>query len=375
MATPQPVTIVLAAATGLGYGRGVLRGAVRYAKLRRGCNIMPVPLETIPELKTWPPDFGYVVQAGRIDLAQDLAGRQTAVVNIADNDESLLLLPTIISDHREIGRLAAEHFLSRGDQRIAFFGPPDWYSRLRLEGLRHRLDTDPQTAEAPWAANEQELRSWLRGQRMPVAIMAAHDAAAQQALDIVQRMDLRIPEQVAILGVDNDELICEASRIPLSSVAIDAVRIGFEAARAVDEMLAGRQPDIPQPMLIPPLGVVTRRSSEVTAVEDELVARAVTWMQVHLQEPLTIEELLENLPVSRRKLEKRFQTSLGRSPGQELRRLRVERLKLLMDTTDLPLARLASEVGLASASVLCQIFSRETGMSPSRYRQRGRLPQ
>lgn len=335
---------------------------------------MPMPLESVPDLARWSPEYGLVVQAHDLELARQLADLRAVAVNVADNHEELPL-PTVISDHRAIGALVAEHLTARGFRRFLFFGPDDWYARLRFEGFREGLARAKPPADAAHARTAEDLRAWMAAQRLPVAVMAAHDAAAQGVLDVVRRLRLRVPEDVAVVGVDNDELICEAGQIPLSSVAVDAVRIGFEAARAVERMLAKAAPGPPALQVIPPLGVVTRRSSEVTAIEDGLVAQAVAWLTGHLQQPLTIEDLLENLPVSRRHLEKRFRAALGRSPAQELRRLRLERLKLLLDTTDLPLPRLAAEVGLASPAVLCQLFQRETGMTPGAYRRRGGLPQ
>lgn len=205
--------------------------------------------------------------------------------------------------------------------------------------------------------------------------MAANDSAARHVVDVAHSLGLRVPEQVAVIGVDNDELLCEASPVPLSSVAVDAVRIGFEAARMLDAWLAGQRPQLTQPLLIPPLGVVTRQSSDASAIEDALVAQAVAWLQNHLRQPINIERLLDDLPVSRRQLELRFRLALGRTPAAELRRLRIERIKTLIDSTDLPFARIADEVGLASPAVLSQIFSREVGLTPSQYRQRARLPE
>lgn len=372
--TVEPVTIVVAAATGLGYGRGVLRGVTRYGKLRRGCNVMPMPIESLPDLARWQPDYGFVVQAYDLTLARQMADLPSAVVNVADNHDELPL-PTIISDHRAIGAMVAEHFLARGFQRFLFFGPSDWYARLRFQGFREHLDQARPGTVVECIREGETLQRQLSQQRLPVAVMAAHDGVAQGVLNLARQLHLRVPEDVAVVGVDNDELICEAGQIPLSSVAVDAVRIGFEAARAVDHLLS-RPPRHPPPIqIVPPLGVVTRQSSEVTAIEDELVAHAVAWLAAHLQQPLTIEDLLEHFPVSRRHLEKRFLAALGRSPAQELRRLRIERVKLLLDTTDLSLSRVAAEAGLASSAVLCQMFQREMGMTPGGYRQRGRLPE
>lgn len=134
---PDPITFVVAAATGLGYGRGVLRGVYRYAKLRPNCRVLLMPPDSLPELARWNP-FGFIVQADNLDLARQLAQLPAAIINIADN-HSDLPLPTIISDNVAIGACVADHFIARGFKRLAFFGPTDWYSHLRAHGFHARL--------------------------------------------------------------------------------------------------------------------------------------------------------------------------------------------------------------------------------------------
>jgi LacI family transcriptional regulator len=182
---------------------------------------------------------------------------------------------------------------------------------------------------------------------------------------------LRVPEDVAVVGVDNDELICETSRVPLSSVAVSAERIGFEAASLLERMMKGEAVDV-GPLCIPPQGVVVRQSSDVLAIEDENVADALRYIADNAHKPIGVEDVLDHLTISRRQLEKRFQTVLGRSPAAEIRRIRIEKAKHLMDSTNLPLSRIAERSGFHDVSFLGKSFRRETGMTPTQYRRRTR---
>jgi LacI family transcriptional regulator len=178
-----------------------------------------------------------------------------------------------------------------------------------------------------------------------------------------------VPEEVAVMGVDNDDLIVRLTTPPLSSIDINAERVGFEAARVLDELMRGK-PAPKNPVLVPPMGLVTRQSTDILAIEDEDVAAAVRFIRAHKGRALSVQDVLDNVPVSRRSLYRKFEETMGRSLAQEIRLAHIEQAKRLLTTTDWSVARIAEASGFAGATRFGIVFRRLTGLTPSAYRAR-----
>jgi LacI family transcriptional regulator len=176
---------------------------------------------------------------------------------------------------------------------------------------------------------------------------------------------------VAVVGADDDAEVCELSDPPLSSVTFHPERVGTEAAALLDRLMAGRAGPA-EPLLVPPLGVSTRQSSDILAIDDADVAKAIHYIRRHAFEGITVEDVLRELPLSRRALEHRFRRRLGRTPKEEIQRLRFEQAKSLLDSTELPVARISDRLGFHQPSYLSAVFKKETGLSPAKYRNRSR---
>ena len=182
-----------------------------------------------------------------------------------------------------------------------------------------------------------------------------------------------MPEEVALVGVDNDDLLCELARPALSSVALPAERIGFEAARLLDQLLTRpRARSVGQPLLLAPLGVVTRRSSDVLAIDDPEVAAAVRFIREHAYEPIQVKDVLGEVPVSRRTLERRVRAALGYGIWEEIRRAHMERGRALLAETEMPMSEVAKHAGFSDARQLSVVFRQETGLTPTDYRRQFR---
>ena len=178
-----------------------------------------------------------------------------------------------------------------------------------------------------------------------------------------------MPEEVAVVGADDDAELCELSDPPLSSVTFNPERVGYEAAGLLDRLMA-RRGGAGKPFLVPPLGVSTRQSSDILAIDDADVAKAIHYIRRHAFEGITVEDVLAEVPLSRRALEHRFRRRLGRTPKQEIRRLRLERAKSLLASTELPLARISDRLGFHQPAYLSAVFRKETGLTPAAYRKR-----
>jgi LacI family transcriptional regulator len=206
--------------------------------------------------------------------------------------------------------------------------------------------------------------AWLSGLEKPVGVFCFHDGLVRPLLDVCQQADLRVPEQIAVLGADNGQLECLTCLPPLSSVDLAAERIGYQAATLIDSMLKGETPE-ETVHRVPPVGVVTRRSSDMLAIDDDVVAQAVRYLRKHFSSPITIGNVVKHIPVSRRVFEIRFRNALARTPAAELRRLRIEHASRLLAETDLRVSAIARMCGFKSVDRLGGVFKRVVGTVPT----------
>lgn len=291
-------------------------------------------------------------------------------------------VPKIRPDNRSIGHQGAEHLLERGFRHFAFCGfATDLWScerrdgfveALRLAGFGcHVLDVDyPGVITPEWNASQTEqLGAWLQSLPKPVGVMACVDVRAFQIITAAQHAGLLVPEQIALLGVNNDVMRCELSYPPLSSVALNSFQSGYRAAGLLDRMLRGEDPGAMDER-IEPIGVVTRLSTDVLAVADKHVAAALGVIRERACSGITVHEVLSHVAASRSQMEKKFRQYLGRSPQAEIRRVQLARVKELLLETDLPLKRIASLTGFEHVEYLSVVFKRLTAESPSDFRRR-----
>jgi LacI family transcriptional regulator len=284
-----------------------------------------------------------------------------------------------------VGQLVAEHLLERGFRQFAFVGSSQFAYSLQREAafsqalsaagyavLRYETPADSMlvTRRRPWST-DLGLRRWLSGLPKPVAIFGCNDQCGVQLAEACREAGLRVPEDVALVGVDNDDLLCELARPSLSSVAIPAERIGFEAAALLDRMFQGSAPPA-KPVLLPPLGLVVRQSSDVVATADREVAAALCFIRDHAHLPLAVSDVLQAIPVSRRALERRTRQAIGRTLGDEIRRVHLERAKSLLSGTDMPMTDVAEHAGFSSGKHFCTVFHQELGCTPSDFRRQFR---
>jgi LacI family transcriptional regulator len=283
--------------------------------------------------------------------------------------------PWVETDDAAIARLALDHFLERGFRCVAFCGIPHFnWSKWRGENFG-RLACEAgcecfayESARVAAGQPEQaRLRKWVRGLPKPVGVFACFDIQAQRLLDACRDTSVAVPEEVAVLGVDNDYLLCNLSSPPLSSVILDAGRAGYEAAALLDRMIAG-EPVVPEAHLFRPLGIATRQSTDVLAIPDPDVAAALRLIREHACDGINVEDLLRAVLLSRRVFEERFGRVVGRTPHQEIMRVKLARARRLLAETNLPLSAIARQVGFSHEEYLSVVFKRETGQSPRAFR-------
>ena len=365
------------------YARGLLQGIVHYIREHRPWSFHLMEQgrgdDPPPWLEGWKGD-GIIarIETPRIARAVRKAGVPTVDVSAA---RQVPELPWVETDDAEIARLAAEHLLERGFKHFGFCGDGRFnWSAWREEQFRARIAAAAQTlhvfqppaaAAGDVAAEAAALRRWVAALPKPIGIFACYDIRGQQVLDACRGAGLAVPGEVAVLGVDNDALLCELAHPPLSSVIPNTRRTGYEAAALLDALMAGGQAR-GETHLIPPLGVATRQSTDVLAIEDPHVSRAVRFIREHACDGINVQDVLRAVPQARRLLEARFRKLLGRTPHAEILRVQLQRVKQLLTETDLTIEVIAERTGFAHSEYLSVVFRREVGLPPGRYREQHR---
>jgi len=377
---PSP-QVALIIETSVVYGRRILAGIGRYLRSHRHWSVF---IEQ-HELGTPPPAW---LTAGSWDgilsrptdraMARLFRRMGVPVVDLNDLHDDLGL-PWVGSDHTAIGKMGGAHLLEKGFRHFAFCGfTGELWSRQRGSGffsIVRRNAVTTSAYETPWRGPEtprwhqdiEQIVSWIRSLPKPVAIMSCNDVRGLHVLDACGRAGVLVPEEVAVLGVDDEDTMCELCSPPLSSVAPNPEGIGYAAAELLETLMSGQSPR-QERFPISPIRVSCRQSTDTMAVADWAVASAARYMRELASQGCRVDDVLEKVHMSRATLEKRFRKHLNRSPKQEIRRIRLERIKQLLVETDLTLERVAELSGFEHPEYMSVVFKRETGQTPGRYR-------
>jgi LacI family transcriptional regulator len=236
-------------------------------------------------------------------------------------------------------------------------------------GLPYFLDVARPETLPQWERVQQQLIDWIKTLPKPIGLMACSDHHAQRVLDACHRADFVVPDELAVIGVDNNEEICRLSNPPLTSVIDDAHKVGYEGARLLHQLME-RKVSVKKltPILIGPQGIATRRSTDVTAIEDRLIAEVIHYIREHACSGLNMKQLPAKFGLSRTVFYRRFQEALQRSPHEEILRVQLERAKALLSQTKLPLDQVAEMAGFQSSAYLSVVFKRKTGQTAGEYR-------
>ncbi|TWT29223.1 Xylose operon regulatory protein [Posidoniimonas corsicana] len=361
-----------------------IEGVTRYASEKGLCWSFTVAPESLAlsvlDLVEWPGD-GVLAAINTPVEAACAAEMSIPVVNISSTlAESPV--PRAMVDNLAIGKLAAEHLLSRGFTNFAFYGLSDVeYSRQRWIGFSERLAQNDATCErhlstptfgfrgTVWLEQHQQISTWLQQLPTPCGVFAVSDYRARHVLDACRQYGLSTPDQIAVLGVDNEQVICEHVHPTLSSVSRNDQLEGYRAAEMLDRLLRGEELS-DRDAFVPPLEVVERDSTATFAVTDERLRRALSYLHDYIADPITVDELARQSEVSRRWLEYAFRDVLGETPYQYLRRQRLLLAKhLLKEDPKQSISRIAQRAGFSSVKQMRVAFQREFGVTPGHFRQ------
>lgn len=379
---PRLYHIAVLIGTGRSYGRQIIRGIGDYARIH-GPWLFHLPIDgdpqEIPPKEEWAGD-GIIAQPKHNErFVQQLAKCRLPTVTLS-GPPGVSGLPSVLADQQAVAELAMAHFRERGFVRFAYcaiaserFWPPTGELFRKLAEEKGQPCDVYQPAYDPRARTLRlaHLGEWLKSLRKPVGLLAGNDLRAREVLDACRLAGLNVPEAVAVLGVNDDELICELANPPLSSVMHNARRIGYEAAALLHRMLNGEK--CVEDVRVPPLGVHTRQSTDLLAIEDPEIATAVRFIRENACQGICVQEVLDQVALSRRSFEMRFRKAIGRPPHEEIRRVQLERVKTLLLQTDYTLERIAELTGFSTAQYLAGLFRRVMKTTPGTFRREARV--
>lgn len=366
------------------FDRKVIEGVTRFVRESGGWSVF---VEDDPQAKI--PDFhhghfdGVIADLDDPRIPKRLVGLGIPAVGVGAIREDCpwdLDISTVSTNNQRIATLAADHLLERNLQNFAYCGVPgrtiDPWNRQRREAFVAHVQeaggscsvyTGRHSASHSWEQLQEKLATWLAGLPKPLGLMAANDARARHVLEACRRLQLRVPEDVAVIGVDNDELICNLAHPPLTSIVQGTEEIGHRAATLLDRLMSRTERKNTH-LLVDPVGVITRESTDLVATEDVVASTALAFIRQHAVEGVQVADVARAAAVSRSTLDARFRRVVGRTVHEEIQRNQLNAAQQLLTTTNLPVDDVARRAGFSSAQYMNAVFQRMLGQTPGRYR-------
>lgn len=371
--------VMLVIETSKVYGRGLLDGIGRYA-MTHGRWSLSVEERGIDErpsrlLRAWNGD-GIIFRSTSRAMVQAVGRKGVPAI---DTNSAVVGhgFPLVYADEDRIAQLAATHFLERRFQHLGFCSVTDqrwvqWRREAFLRemariGLRAHVGPGDRSARLSWAQHHRRLISWVQQLPKPIGVLAANDVCGMRLIAACRAAGIRIPEQVAVLGVDNDEVLCRLTSPPLSSIDPDSPTIGYRAASLLDTLMRGGKAPA-EPIWIPARGVVVRQSSDTLAVEDQDLAHALSFIRERACQGIDVLDVVRAVGISRATLERKFAHAMQTTPRQAILRVQIEQVKRMLTQTDYSLEQIARWTGYKTQSHLSVAFKRETTLTPGRFR-------
>jgi LacI family transcriptional regulator len=369
------------------YGKNLLRGINRYSKDHGPWTFCKMPAyyrETIgidgilQWAKEWEAD-GIIGQFYNDEEVKKFTHAGIPVI-AQDFKERFTDIPNISGAYHETGRLAAEYFLKKGFKNFAFYGFDNIvWSRERAEGFDQRIKEAGysvhlnQMKESKsgdlWYYKPSALSDWLKSLPKPIALLSCDDNQGHHITEAARHAGIRIPDEIAVLGVDNDEMICDLSDPALSSIELDTEKGGYEAARLMEKMIKSKVLSAPD-IIVKPTQVVTRHSTDVFASKDKYVVNVLKYIHTNLDKNLKVDQVLKEVPLSRRSLEKRFMLTTGYPVYEYIYNQRIEKFTQKLLETDMTIFEIALDLGLSDSKNIARQFKQIKGVTPMEYRKK-----
>jgi len=379
---PDSRRVLLVSDAAYGYDRRVLSGVGHYSRFVQNWAfraLSPWEMELIRNLvNTWKPT-GVIscVRSTKNGFFQLMADERIPVVQ-ADGVEEAVYIPQVYTDGTAVAKMVADYLLERGIRSFGYVGSSGLQDNRQSDALHRAAEKNGFTFNRFSGEIRTELdpseafHRWLRTIPRPAGLLTSLDWVGWLVISECISAGFHVPDDFAVMGIADDRPWCELAPVPLSSVAIAAEKIGYQAASLLDQMMSGKDVSC-QPVLLPPVGIVSRRSTDIIAAEDPEIAEVLRYMHDHAMQGCSVKEILQLVPMDRRRLERWFRQNLGRSPHEEIQRLRIAHVKKVLAETGEGFDEIARRCGFLNAKLLSHTFSRETGMTLLKYRRQFRM--
>ncbi|HEY3862266.1 MAG TPA: DNA-binding transcriptional regulator [Verrucomicrobiae bacterium] len=373
------------------FGRGLLRGIQAYV-LRHGpwgLHVMPGDFtQILPAMRSWR-GTGIIARVTTRSLEQAIHASGLPFVGVCLTERQVAPGGNfagkvfIHADSESIARVAIEHLLERGLRNIAFVGEADgtrWSSArqraavtvlAKEHGISCRVYPPPPKAGQDWGREIWTLARWLAGLPRPCGIIAPTDLRGRQVIEACREAGLRVPDEAAVIGVDNEALLCALCDPPLTSVALDVERVGWQAAQVLDSLMRGEKV-ASKPIVINPVHVVARLSTATADAPDPRIAAALRFILRHSHHLIQVSDVAKHAGLSRRSLEARFRAATSQTVLSEIRRMRLSHVSTLLRESDASVTDIAAASGFASANYLAKVYKRAHGVTPQAFRAKVR---
>ena len=360
---------------------GLLRGVVQYSNIKGPWAFYRQPGKhegTLPQLDLRQAD-GIIARIPNTPKSLSKLPGDVPAITIGYR-KIIPGLPQILGDTVSIGKIAADYFLSKGFKNFGFCGFDEMHwSRERGEAFSQTIKNSgfdvsiyknlSGARRKSWTLEQQSIAKWLKSLDRPTAILACNDDRGQHILVGCKLAKLRVPDDISVLGVDNDKFVCGLSYPPLSSIALSSEKAGYESAELLDKLM--RRKHVPDTtVMVHPTHVVTRQSTDILAIEDVQLAEAINFIHKHSDTTISVEDVADSLAVSRRSIERKFRKALNHSVSDEIRRTRAGHIIKMLLGTDLTITQIGLALGYNDLTHIARYFREETGMTPLAYRDK-----
>ncbi|MBN1300515.1 MAG: DNA-binding transcriptional regulator [Melioribacteraceae bacterium] len=371
--------IILLLETSRAFGRQLIIGIAKYSRLNGPWSFYKEPTDlksSVPHLTSWKPD-GIIMRDSLI--TKELLKLKIPTILAIHHSKYPRDLPVIKTDSYAIAKMASEHLLEKGLKNFAFFGSDryEWSNERKFfflnfindAGFNASVYLPPKKVKKnDWEKEQRHVSEWVKDLPKPVGIFACNDDRGQHILEVCKLLNLRVPEDVSVIGVDNDPMICEIGDPPLTSIALNVESAGYEAAKLMDEMIKNKKIS-GEHILVSPSHVIQRQSSDVLAVNDPKVSQAISYIKKNAKNKILVKDVVEHTNVSRRTLERKFKQSIRRSIYGEIRRVRIEMISQMLVETDLSISQISSYFNFTDVEHISRYFKIEKGIGLREFRK------
>jgi len=378
---PNPNVLLLIDTARL-YGRELINGISKYSRLHgpwafhtnipfmgvnKTCRFL---FDNIDGAIIYTPDPGIITQAIKFKIPAIVRGFDGHVKNV----------PNLVSDNNAIGRMAGDHFLKHCLNHFAFYGYPETlWSQEREAAFTNKITDAGFISQSYCQPSESKklspqhsiilLSHWIKQLPKPIGIFAANDDRGVDLINACRLANIKVPDDVSILGVGNEKIICELANPPLSSVATDFETAGYQSAELLEQMMKGEGHNCEE-IVAKPINIIQRQSTDILAVNDEVIVAAIRFIRQNRSNPISVDDVLNEVAISRRHLDHKFKTTLGHSIHEEITRARIDRISQMLLETDHTISQIAFTLGFTTPDHIGRFFRRHKGVTPSAFRRK-----